>query len=325
MPQLVGTVPIEVTFHGFVASLVSFWDILSSLGLQMIIAATVMLFFPPTHLKTTLSEALGVHVPERINFRVFALLFGLLALTCQLVAHGVVHVAQHGNPATAQLSNYHSFGGFLYLLFFLPGTVGTHFMSMDAYPVISWIGCVFLGVSLAHIFTNNKGRSAFIFHGKLGVFLLLLFTLIRLVGTGVIGNLRGWPLNEGMDYPVMSFFNVCKYPPSLAYVCLMLGIDFLLMFFLSFIPDDKAPRWPSRPLFIFGRVPFFYYMLHLLLIHIISVIFWVIQKQSTPNYGIPLQYTIPIWIGIVSLCYPFCVRYDNFKSSTAPDSLWRLL
>ena len=82
---------------------------------------------------------------------------------------------------------------------------------------------------------------------------------------------------------MISFFNTLKYPPSLDYLLMTLGPSLIL---LGLLDGAKAERGLSRVLLVFGRVPLFYYVLHIYLIHILAIL-------------VALAFHQPIWHGTV--------------------------
>ena len=80
----------------------------------------------------------------------------------------------------------------------------------------------------------------------------------------------------------------------------------------------------------FGRVPFFYYILHLYLIHLFTLLFaqlsgfgwrimiledWVTETHRLKGYGFSLWLVYSVWIGVILLLYPLCKKFDNYKQT----------
>ena len=78
----------------------------------------------------------------------------------------------------------------------------------------------------------------------------------------------------------------------------------------------------------FGRVPFFYYILHLYLIHFVAMIFaqlsgfgwqkmilpfWITEIPDMKGYGFSLWVVYIVWIGVIALLYPLCKKFDSYK------------
>lgn len=132
-----------------------------------------------------------------------------------------------------------------------------------SYPLLPWIGVIALGYAAGPWFSSQADaasrRSKLLFSG-LG--LLALFLVLRLLnGYGE----KPWSVFESGVQTLMSFFNVTKYPPSLLFISLTLGIGLLLL--LAF------ERWQERawlkPLMTFGAAPMFFYLLHLYVLKIL--------------------------------------------------------
>ena len=90
------------------------------------------------------------------------------------------------------------------------------------------------------------------------------FILLR--ATNLYGDPAPWTVHDSWSATVLSFLNCEKYPPSFLYLMMTLGPALLL---LAAFDDVRGPiaRW----LVTFGRVPFFYYVAHIFLIHLLAV------------------------------------------------------
>ena len=124
---------------------------------------------------------------------------------------------------------------------------------------------------------------------------------------------------------MLSFLDVNKYPPSLAFLLMTLGPALL---FLRAV--DGGPPRLLRPAVVFGRVPMFYYMLHFALIHLLAVVVclarygsahWMTESPDLGNYpftpppgwgfGLPVVYVV--WGLVVVLMYPLCRWFAGVK------------
>jgi hypothetical protein len=117
---------------------------------------------------------------------------------------------------------------------------------------------------------------------------------------------------------VLSFLDTNKYAPSLLFLLMTLGP---VMFFLRAV-DSGMPRW-LRPALIFGKVPMFYYLLHVPLIHLIAIavsfaryghVYWMFESPDLgnfpitppPGWGYSLPVVYLVWGVVVVTLYPLC-------------------
>jgi uncharacterized membrane protein len=133
-----------------------------------------------------------------------------------------------------------------------------------AYPLIPWIGVTAVGFSLGQIYAwTSQRRRTFLLYVGLG--LTIAFVILR--GINVYGDPVPWTTQKSAAFTRLSSLNTNKYPPSLLFLLMTLGPA--LMFLWA--SDSRAPQF-LRPALIFGRVPMFYYLLHMPLIHLIAVV-----------------------------------------------------
>jgi uncharacterized membrane protein len=177
---------------------------------------------------------------------------------------------------------------------------------MVKYPVIPWLGVALLGMALGKQMARDPRRAfrlAFLFGGGA----LVLFPVFRFIG---------WPLGD-FHAPVgsgwIAFLNLTKYPPSLAFLLVTLGIDLLLLALLS--RSEKLLEQWGKPLLVFGRTALFFYIAHLYVYGLIGLPF--------PS-GLPFGGMYLFWLGGLVLLYFLCSRYARFKAHKAPDSIWRM-
>lgn len=176
-------------------------------------------------------------------------------------------------------------------------------LAIMIYPIIPWLGITLAGMALGRFLVDN-GENVLHRSHLLGIALLTAFAVVRF--TGVIGN-----INSLEPTGLISFLSITKYPPSISFVLLTLGLIFIAMAsFNRFAPSMKR----SNPFLVFGKVPFFFYIIHIGL-------FCVLGKFLKVS-GYPAGYLA--WIGILIVLYLPCKWYGNFKRDTAPNSIWRL-
>jgi uncharacterized membrane protein len=200
--------------------------------------------------------------------------------------------------------------------------IGSDHMVGFYYPVLPWIGVMALGYCFGFLY--HKGfaqalRKKYLI--GLGLTTISLFLVIRLINS--YGDMVPWSLQKDSIFTLMSFINVSKYPPSLLYVLITIGPTFLVLYFLEDIQSGITDF-----LLVFGRVPFFYYLLHIFFIHTAALLTLIVlgddwtlmimdKKAFTTNqmadYGYSLWVVYLVWIMIVALLYPFCKKYMTYK------------
>ena len=135
-----------------------------------------------------------------------------------------------------------------------------------AYPVIPWIGTMALGFAFGTLY--SKGYSSELRQRlllRLGLATTFLFVALRALND--YGDPSPWSMQNSASFTLLSFLNLTKYPPSMLYLLMTLGPAIL---FLAW--TEKAKGWFASALIVFGRVPFFYYILHIYLIHALAML-----------------------------------------------------
>lgn len=194
----------------------------------------------------------------------------------------------------------------------------THVVLM-AYSFLPWTGVMMLGFVTGKLFEPSfaaaKRRRILWFSG-LGA--ILIFIGLRLLN--IYGDPLPWSVQKNGLFSLMSFLNTNKYPPSLLFLCMTLGpVSILLALF-------EHSRSRLAGFFItYGKVPFFYYIIHFFLIRIISLFtfflsgFGIKDISTAPFYfhpatfGINLTHVYAVWVGVVLLMFPLCKWYGNYK------------
>ncbi len=251
-----------------------------------------------------------VHLPRKI-----ILLFSLLLI----VGHNLLdNVHYNGNVFWAIL---HEFA-------FFKITDGVEFGV--GYPIIPWIAVMSLGYYFGAFYDKSySGEKRKKMFNIIGISTLVIFIILRFY------NLYGDPiLYKNYDTTaknLISFFNPSKYPPSLLFLLMTLGAAIL------FLANTEKLKGKVVGFFCtFGRVPFFYYILHLYLIHLIALIFaefsgfgwrimiledWVTEIPTLKGYGFPLWVVYAVWIFVIVLLYPICKKFDTYKQ-THKEKWW---
>ncbi|MBL7784054.1 MAG: DUF1624 domain-containing protein [Saprospiraceae bacterium] len=185
-----------------------------------------------------------------------------------------------------------------------------------AYPLIPWIGVMALGYAFGPVMRWAPAeRQAFLLRWGFGV--LAFFVALR--ATNWYGDLQDWsPQDRGGVYSVLSFLNATKYPPSLLYLCMTLGLGALLLWLFE--------RWKGPVtsfLQVFGQVPFFFYIIHFSLVHLLSKLyygweydFFFSSLDSWPkDYVHNLGLVYAVWAVFIGSMYFVCRWYGNYKFS----------
>jgi uncharacterized membrane protein len=198
-----------------------------------------------------------------------------------------------------------------------------HFLTFVGYPILPWAGIMMTGYCFGKLyeasFDPQRRRKLLL---TMGISLTALFILLRL--PDVYGEPRPWSEQRSMLFTFFSFINVTKYPPSLLYTLVTLGPA---MIFLSFAENFKGAI--SRYITALGRVPMFYYIIHIYVIHLLAVVAalttgfqlsdmvfnqWVTDSPNLRGYGFSLGVVYLLWIAIVLALFPLCVWYDRYKT-----------
>ncbi|MBZ5858408.1 DUF1624 domain-containing protein [Flavihumibacter profundi] len=205
-------------------------------------------------------------------------------------------------------------------------TIGT------GYPVLPWLCIMLLGYSFGQLY--KKGMDVALRKKYLliaGTSSIILFLLIR--GINQYGDMAPWAMQKSTLLTICSLLNVTKYPPSLLYALMTLGPALI---FLALA--EKPLNQLGKIIIPFGRVPLFFYILHLYLIHLLAIVAvvysgrpWtdmVLTGGSNPKdspwlvgYGFSLGFTYLVWIIVVLLLYPLCKWYDIYKTNHK-DKWW---
>jgi uncharacterized membrane protein len=191
------------------------------------------------------------------------------------------------------------------------------------YPFLPWTGLMLLGYSTGRLFTDKftyVQRKKILL--RLGLAALSLLVVLR--SFNIYGNPRDWSEQKNALYSFFSFINFEKYPPSLLFMCATIGPALL---FLAFVKRTEGKA--ARVITVYGRVPFFYYILHFFLIHGLSMLLFLGRGHSykeglvvstgfpfnfmVPGEGLPLWAVYPVWIGIVASLYPLCKWFSEYK------------
>lgn len=176
------------------------------------------------------------------------------------------------------------------------------------YPLVPWIGVMAAGYALGPVMRREPdARQRLLL--KLGAAVTLGFVLLR--ATNLYGDPAPWTAQSTWLATVLSFLNCEKYPPSLLYLMMTLGPALMLL-----AAFEHARGWLAPALATFGRVPFFFYVVHIYLIHALAVAAGVVitgALASNPEIGLSLAGIYLIWLAVLVLLYPICRWFAGLK------------
>ena len=152
---------------------------------------------------------------------------------------------------------------------------------------------------------------------------LLFFVALRVAN--IYGDPNAWSQQKNGMATFFSFMNVQKYPPSLLFLCATIGPALI---FLALVKNTGSRI--VKIISVYGRVPFFYFIIHFFILHIAQVITYLARGHTLAEGmkgvpGLPFKFAVPgegyslgivyiIWIGLVIAMYPLCKWYDKYKS-----------
>jgi uncharacterized membrane protein len=190
---------------------------------------------------------------------------------------------------------------------------------ITGYPVLSWIGIITLGYCFGRLYNKDfdaiKRKKWLLLIGSSAI---ILFIILRTIN--IYGDPRPWSYQKSSVFTFLSFMNVTKYPPSLLYTLITLGPAIIFLVFA-----EKPLNAFTKFISVYGRVPMFYYLLHIYLIHLLAMTAaqltgfgWramiVDIFPEVAGYGFPLFIVYMIWIAVVLVLYPLCKWYDKYKT-----------
>ena len=246
-------------------------------------------------------------------------LSALVYLPTPVVASfGVLMIATHNLFDSVQSSNW------LWTILHSPNfLVNTPTQTVFVgYPLIPWVGVTAAGYGLGQIYSWPAERRR-VFLLRLGLGLSAGFVILRAIN--VYGDPQRWSTQKSAAFTALSFLNTTKYPPSLLYLLMTLGPAMLFLWAV----DAGTPRW-LRPALIIGKVPMFYYLLHVPLIHLIAIavcyarygqVHWMFESpdngpvphHTAAGLGILAAVRLPVWAVVVLTLYPLCRWFAGLK------------
>jgi uncharacterized membrane protein len=235
-----------------------------------------------------------------------------------------------------------AFGRLWWLWTFLhapgPIPITQHFSLSVRYVLIPWIGVMAAGFAFGSLLHRADRRRWIL---TLGIWATMFFLVLRgfnFYGNGsaamaskYVHSAGAWNVQSTLSLTLVSFFNTLKYPPSLDYLLMTLGPALIL---LGLLDRVKATYGLSRIFVVFGRVPLFYYVLHLYLIHALAILATLAFHQPAWHevaiadhahrplgYGHGLPFIYAVWILAVAILY-FPSRWFMELRSRHRDWTW---
>lgn len=192
------------------------------------------------------------------------------------------------------------------------------------YPIVPWIGLMALGYCIGRLFVSDfRQKVRFKYLLIIGGASIVLFFVFRV--TDYYGDSQHLiDTGRGAIYNFLELLNCTKYPPSLCYILMTMGPLLILLVAI------EALNVKSSVLIVFGRVPFFFYSIHIFVIHLSAILLATIGDYNwdemgwatlPADFGFNLGSTYVAWFIIVSVLFIPCYFFNNFKRNN-PDKKW---
>jgi uncharacterized membrane protein len=210
--------------------------------------------------------------------------------------------------------------GWIWMILHQPGPLHPHegIVFYVAYPLVPWIGVIAVGYALGPIAILEATRRRR-WMLRIGLGACLGFVVLR--SLNIYGNPTAWALQDGTLSSILSFLNCEKYPASLLFLLMTLGPAIALLPFLESVRGRAA-----RTLITIGRVPLFYYVVHIPLIHLVAVVVALATTSETAwlfggfpigskpdDYGVGLPAVYLLWLLVVVALVPLCRWFSKVK------------
>jgi uncharacterized membrane protein len=257
------------------------------------------------------------------------IILGLLVL-CPfpvILIYGLVVVLGHNlldYPETAKNGQVGFWWNLFHHALFSQYTIWPNHFALIVYAFVPWSGVMALGYCFGILYKNDVAaavrRRRLI---TIGLGITALFIILRLINA--YGDPHKWSSQpRGAVYSFLSFLNTHKYPPSLMYLSMTLGPSVLLLALV-----EKTRSKIGNFFITYGRVPFFFYVLHFYLIHTFCMIAFFASGYTAgqikipgfpflfrpPTFGFNLWVVYAVWIAVVLILYPLCKWYNRYKAA----------
>jgi uncharacterized membrane protein len=259
-----------------------------------------------------------------------------------IAVFGVGMIALHNLTDRIAPAQFGSLGGLWKILHYpdLVWVIPQKFPIFVAYPLIPWMGVMAAGYAFGAIvkMAPEKRQRVMLVAGACAT--LLFFVLrganlygnapIQVNGPAMQGNVSDgpWHVQPSLTMTAASLLNVEKYPPALDYLLMTLGPGLMLLGAL----DRRAFSKPLGPVMrfflVFGRVPMFFYVCHIYVVHLQAALvawlchqpaYWLMHgamflNPAQPGYGHALPFVYAMWFIVVFLLYLPCWWFAGIKS-----------
>jgi uncharacterized membrane protein len=194
----------------------------------------------------------------------------------------------------------------------------SHFF-LVSYPIIPWLGIAMAGYGFGSLLLIENGRRQQMFL-IVGISMIFMFAAIRLLN--IYGDPVRWSAQSNDVFTFLSFINVTKYPPSLDFVLVTLGISISI---LAFADGKKSSAMDL--LSTYGKTPLFYWLLHWYFLHLVAIAIYIAQGfewqqlqfegfgmgRPPQGGGVSLRWLYVIWVAIVVALFPICKWFVSVK------------
>ena len=237
-----------------------------------------------------------------------------------IVGHNIMDIVARPHLDAIRESSFNWVWSLAYFAF----EVGGSEPLVVLYSLVPWAGVMAAGYAFGSIFVlDSAARRQMCI--RLGAGAVLMFVVLRALNA--YGDPRHWQVGQTWTATLLSFLNTSKYPASLLFLLMTLGPALLALAWF-----ERANNGFVRVLQVFGRVPMFYYLLHIPLIHVLalgvslvregSISPWLFENHPMGNGPAPPGYLWNLWLLYVvtalavGMLYPACRWFGQVKRNS---------
>jgi len=240
---------------------------------------------------------------------------GAIGVAIILLHNGLAPVLSGGENPSPIMQVLYAGGNF--------GLAGLNIVVL--YVLLPWAGVMAAGFAFGAVLRESPERRRRICV-TIGLAAIVVFIVLR--ATGIYGDPREWSSENGP----LAFLNPAKYPPSLQFLLMTLGPTILLIPFLE-NARGRVAGW----LRVFGQVPFFFYVLHIPLIHLSALLISMVRTPGSTGWLIANHPMLPpdvpegyrwslgllylVWAIVVVILYFACRWYAGVKARSNNQAL----